>query len=629
MNRINNFKLILWLITGLVAAVAVARFMFGLGASTNLTDATPWGLWIGFDVMSGVALASGGFLITATVYIFKLDKFHGIVRPVVLTAFLGYIAVAVGLLFDLGLPWNIWHMIIYWNLHSPLFEVGWCVMLYLTVLALEFVPVPLEEFPRLGKIKNFLVKFRLPLVIAGIALSTLHQSSLGSLFLIMPERVHALWYSPLLPVLFFISAITLGLMMVTFESNLTAYLYQRKPETYLLGKLGKAARWVFIIYLVLRFGDLAVRGQLGGLGGGEWQVKMFWFELAIAAIIPTILLFISKVRNSLSGQWVIAVMGVTGVVLNRINVGGMIHIDRGTGFYLPAWTEITISAGVVSLAALAFFFMVEHFKIWEKRPADPQADPKMLPELGAVDDAWLGDPVIANRTKFSLVFILATAFGFALITHDMAKSKGVDPTPVQRSRGADTLWIDGNTDGYGVAFKHDFHINTLGEKVVSSDDTLSFSLNTEATCVKCHHMNLPRDVNSGCYACHTDMYKPTDAFKHDWHASPKGGNLNCLECHEKSKSRNKDNVDKCEKCHKDLIPAGATIDVKQYKAVSYAEAMHGLCIKCHAAKAGIVGRPDLQRCAVCHAEQRVFIDDMNIAKRYTSPVGKRVLLPKK
>ncbi|NQU04888.1 MAG: polysulfide reductase NrfD, partial [Calditrichaeota bacterium] len=206
MNRVRNFKMILWMITGLAAAAGAARYIFGLGAATNLTDATPWGLWIGFDVMSGVALAAGGFVITASVYIFKLDKFHEITRPAVLTAFLGYIAVAVGLLFDLGLPWNIWHMMIYWNLHSPLFEVGWCVMLYLTVLALEFIPVPLEEFPRLGAIRNFLVKFRLPLVIAGIALSTLHQSSLGSLFLIMPYQVHPLWYTPILPILFFISA---------------------------------------------------------------------------------------------------------------------------------------------------------------------------------------------------------------------------------------------------------------------------------------------------------------------------------------------------------------------------------------------------------------------------------------
>ena len=153
MNRVRKLKLALWALIGLAASVAAARFLFGLGASTNLTDANPWGVWVGFDVMGGVALAAGGFIVTATVYIFKLERFHSIVRPAVLTAFLGYLAVAVGLLFDLGLPWNIWHMIVYWNPHSPLFEVGWCVMLYLTVLALEFFPVPAEEFPRLASIR--------------------------------------------------------------------------------------------------------------------------------------------------------------------------------------------------------------------------------------------------------------------------------------------------------------------------------------------------------------------------------------------------------------------------------------------------------------------------------------------
>ena len=153
MNRVRKLKLALWALIGLAASVATARFVFGLGASTNLTDANPWGVWVGFDVMGGVALAAGGFIVTATVYIFKLENFHSVVRPAVLTAFLGYLAVAVGLLFDLGLPWNIWHMIVYWNPQSPLFEVGWCVMLYLTVLALEFFPVPAEEFPRLASIR--------------------------------------------------------------------------------------------------------------------------------------------------------------------------------------------------------------------------------------------------------------------------------------------------------------------------------------------------------------------------------------------------------------------------------------------------------------------------------------------
>ena len=231
-------KLVLWVVVAW-RSPSPRRASRSAWARPPTSRTHAWGLWVGFDVMGGVALAAGGFIVTAAVYIFRLERLHAIVRPAVLTAFLGYVAVAVGLLFDLGLPWNIWHMMVYWNPHSPLFEVGWCVMLYLTVLTLEFFPVPAEEFRALAKVPAVASKLRLPLVLLGIGLSTLHQSSLGSLFLIMPYRLHPLWYSPILPLLFLVSAIGLGMMMVMFESHLTAYLYRRKPETEVLASL----RW--------------------------------------------------------------------------------------------------------------------------------------------------------------------------------------------------------------------------------------------------------------------------------------------------------------------------------------------------------------------------------------------------
>ncbi len=390
MRRVRRFKMILWLITGLAAAVAGARFLFGLGVTTNLSDAVPWGIWIGFDVLSGVALAAGGFVVTATVYIFHLKRFRPFVRPAVLTAFLGYVAVAVGLLFDLGLPWNIWHMLIYWNPRSPLFEVGWCVMLYLTVLALEFFPVPAEDFSRLARIRRALLRIRLPLVITGIGLSTLHQSSLGSLFLLMPSYLHPLWYSPLLPVLFLVSAVGLGFTMVIFESHTTAYLYYRQPETRLLSTFAEASRWVLLGYAALRLADLAMRGQLHRAARAEWQVGWFWTEMTVTAFVPIALLSIPAARNTRAGQWTAASFAVAGVVLNRVNVGGLVHQNRGAVSYVPSWTELTISAGVVSLAILLFFYIVERFRVWEDRPADPEADPQALPEFDRVGMTWLG-----------------------------------------------------------------------------------------------------------------------------------------------------------------------------------------------------------------------------------------------
>ena len=635
MERVGRRKLILWMFVGLAAAVATARFLFGLGATTHLSDGTPWGLWVGFDVMGGVALAAGGFVVTATVYIFKLEKYHSIVRPAVLTAFLGYVAVVVGLFFDLGLPWHIWHMMIYWNPRSPLFEVGWCVMLYLTVLTLEFFPVAAEDVSALARVRRLLVRFRIPLVIMGIALSTLHQSSLGSLFLIMPYRLFPLWYSPILPVLFFVSAVGLGLMMVILESHFTAYLYRRKPETHLMNPLGAAARWVLILYLVLRFGDLAVRGQLHGLAGGEWQVKLFWFEIAVMLIIPLVLLSTPQFRKQTNWQWATAAIATSGIVLNRIDVGGLADLSRGNRLYLPEWTEIVVSLGIVAAATLVFLFMVEHFKVWEKRPADPDADPRKLPEFDKVGLTWLGTPVIAGRVKYSLAFVIAAGAGFLFLGNPRAASQGVEPTPVHRARGdvmylktglandqnrlgrpegseEGILYLDADLSGWGVTFYHQREIDRNGG---------------QKSCVLCHHMNMPRDKNSGCYECHRDMYLPTDSFRHDWHASPTGAKLACVECHARGYARTSAHVKPCVDCHKHLIPAGATIKIKTYVAPSYVDAMHQLCIDCHAKVALKENKPEVARCVECHKGKLNYADAQNLLYRRRGLAGRLVVLP--
>ncbi|HTQ57093.1 MAG TPA: Ni/Fe-hydrogenase cytochrome b subunit [Bryobacteraceae bacterium] len=592
MSRVRRLKLVLWILAGLATAVACSRFMFGLGSTTNLTDATPWGLWIGFDVMSGVALAAGGFIVTATVYVFRLEKFHAVVRPAVLTAFLGYAAVVVGLLFDLGLPWNIWHMIVFWNPHSALFEVGWCVMLYLTVLALEFFPVPAEEFGALARIRAFLLRFRFPLVLAGIGLSTLHQSSLGSLYLIMPYRLHPLWYTPLLPLMFLVSAIGLGLMMVIFESHFTAYLYRRQPETAVLERLAAAGRWVLILYLALRFGDLAARGRLPELIFGGWQAALFWVELGMMAVAPALIFSWPRLRASRPGQFMAAGLGITGVVLNRIDVGGLAHMTRGA-VYVPSWTEVALTAGIVAGAALAFLFFVEHFKVWEERPADPGADPVRLPELDRVGATWLGAPHVAARTVYSLAFIVATALGFALLTPHPAAGRGVERETAQRARGGDILRIDGNLNGFGTSFPHQKHIEMWGGK---------------ASCPRCHHLNLPRDQASGCYQCHRQMYTISDAFGHDWHAAPDGGKLSCGECHPRGQARAAATAKPCAKCHRDLVPASAIYKVASYDARGYVDAMHQLCVGCHRQEAPKRGKPDMARCAWCHKDVRGFVD---------------------
>ncbi|MFC2150579.1 cytochrome c3 family protein [Calditrichota bacterium] len=363
---------------------------------------------------------------------------------------------------------------------------------------------------------------------------------------------------------------------------------------------------------------------------------MFWIELSVAAVIPTLLLFSSNIRRSAAGLMTVSIMSVSGIVLNRINVGGLTHIIRGDTVYLPAWTEVAITTAVIAGAALVFLYMVERFNIWELRPVDPEKNPKWLPAFHPVDNSWLGEPAIASRTKYSLGFIIAAAMGFALISGEPASSRGVERTPVQKARGGqDMLWIDGNFDGYGVRFDHRKHTIVNG---------------CSESCVKCHHMNLPRDVNSGCYNCHQDMYLSTDAFKHEWHASSSGANLSCSECHSDS-PRGSESAKSCDKCHKDLIPPNSVIEVKQYGAICYTEAMHTLCVGCHtqvAVKDSVVNdscdyddhldmantnnltesdRKNLPRCATCHREQIGTVDDPELASHRAEMISKRQVLP--
>jgi Ni/Fe-hydrogenase subunit HybB-like protein len=615
MDRVHVAKTILWTITGLAAAVAITRYFFGLGVTTNLTDATPWGFWIGFDVMGGVALAGGGFVITAIVYMIKREEFHPIVKPAVLTAFLGYLAVIVSLLVDLGLPWNIWHMLIYWNLHSPLFEVGWCVMLYTTVLALEFSPVPLEKASRYARIRNFLMKFRFPLVLLGIMLSTLHQSSLGSLFLIMPFKLPELWYTGMLPVLFFISAVALGLGMVSLESLVSTYLYRRKPETKLIAKLGKAAVWVLVVYFVVRMGDLLAAGEFTDMFNGRWESNLFLLELLISVILPVVIFSVPTLRNRAGWQFVGSLLIVVGIVFNRLNVGGLTMLRATGDTYVPSWMELTVSAGVVSGAILVFFFVLEKFNIWERPPKDPEDAPDAPPQFDRSTQVWLGAPAVAGRTKYSLAFILALAAGFALIPGKDLSSVGIEQVPAQQARGGDTLWVAGNRDGYGVAFKHEFHVSKLGEK---------------ESCVLCHHMNMPQDKQSGCYHCHRNMYDTSDAARHEWHGSPSGANIACMDCHTPGKERTAESAKTCNQCHRDLFPPGSTINVVQYSAPSYVDAMHGLCVDCHEKTAGDTPtRPDLALCTTCHETSAPQYMQAEFESGRLRPQYNRVLLPGK
>ena len=366
---------------------AVVRFTRGLGAATNLSDLFPWGLWIGFDVLCGVMLAAGGFLLTAIVHLFNLKKFKPIIRPTLLTAFLGYVLVVVALLFDLGRPYRIWHPLVMWNPHSVMFEVAWCVMLYTAVLALEFAPIAFKGLrsTRSARIRHAVA---IPLVIAGVILSTLHQSSLGSLYLIVPDKLHPLWYSPLLPVFFFISAVAVGLAMIIFESWMSAKSFNKQLELPLLQSLGRVLLVVLGVYAVMRFEDLLNRGVLPMLLHPSYETDLFYMEVVIGLLLPVALLLTPRIRETAGGLYLCSVLVLLGFVTNRLNVSitGMEAAARVR--YIPKWTELAVTASIVAAGFAIFALAVKYLPIFPeaaKGEALPPAPPVPVGEerLGA------------------------------------------------------------------------------------------------------------------------------------------------------------------------------------------------------------------------------------------------------
>jgi len=350
------------LVAGLYATYL--RVMYGLGGSTNLSDKFPWGIWIGFDVMCGVGLAAGGFTLVAMVHIFNIEKYKPVLRPAVLTAFLGYVLVVVGLLYDLGRPDRLWHPLVMWNPHSVMFEVAWCVTLYTTVLFLEFLPMVFERFGWHRPLE-WIHRISVPLMILGVLLSTLHQSSLGSLFLIVPSKLYPLWYSPILPLLFYISAIAVGLAMTIFESWHSSRAFGRALELPLLASMARVLAVILSVYLWIRFLDLSHRHAFGLLTQNRIETWLFALEIALMAV-PMALLYQASVRVRPGALYACAVMVVFGFITNRLNVGTT-GLEAGSGtHYVPKWTEIAVTLSIVATGFTVFRLIAHYFPVFEK-----------------------------------------------------------------------------------------------------------------------------------------------------------------------------------------------------------------------------------------------------------------------
>ncbi len=366
--------LLLVLVLGTGTGIILLRFVYGIGAVTNLSDQFPWGLWISFDVMSGVALAAGAFVIAATVHIFRIERFEPLVRPAILTGLLGYLLVVAGLVVDLGRPYNVWRPLVHWQHYSVLWEVGVCVATYTTVLLIEFLPVVLERLNTIKAITKrlptvllyrLLKKISIGFVILGVVLSTLHQSSLGSLWVLLPEKLSPLWYSLYLPVFFWISAVAVGLAMTIVESTLSSKAFKRGLEIDLLADLAKAASVVLFIYLVARGADLIARGAWPLLFEPNLQAIAFWAEVGLGVLVPAIIFAIKPLRHKPVVLFGGALMVVLfGVVLNRLNVG-IVSLWPYTGHvYFPSWMEIVVTITLVSFGVIAFGLAVRYLPVF-------------------------------------------------------------------------------------------------------------------------------------------------------------------------------------------------------------------------------------------------------------------------
>jgi len=365
---------VLLVIFGLAAALIVWRLFAGLGAATALSDGYPWGLWIAFDVVTGTALACGGYAMAILVYIRNKGKYHPLVRSAILTSALGYTMAGISVVLDLGRPWEVWKVPLFfwsWNLNSALLEVALCIMAYVVVLWIELSPAFLERWKagpegRLqrfsAKVLPFLEKYLIWIISLGMLLPTMHQSSLGSLILLTGPKLHPLWQTPLLPLLFLVSCIAMGYAAVVFESSLSTIFFRRRPETEMLAGLSGAMLPVLAAFLLLRIGDLVFRGQIQQAFVANRYAVSFWVEIALMAA-PLFLLASRQARRAPGNLFRAAMLMMLAGGLYRFNTYLVAYRPGDDVHYFPSVPEFVITVGLVALEIMAYIVIVKMFPI--------------------------------------------------------------------------------------------------------------------------------------------------------------------------------------------------------------------------------------------------------------------------
>jgi Ni/Fe-hydrogenase subunit HybB-like protein len=362
-SLVNAVTLTCFVLIALMAAILMVRFLFGLGAVTGLNDGYPWGIWVVVDVVIGSAFACGGFSVAMLVYIFNKGEYHPLVRPALLASLFGYTLAAAGVIFDLGRWWNVWNM--FWpgsiNPNSVMFEVAVCITLYVIVMWIEFSPTFLEQMGKdearrkVGRVMFFVIAL-------GTVLPMMHQSSLGTLLVVMGVQIHPLWQTPVLPLLYLLTAITMGYAVVLFESCLTSSAYRRKLETHMLTPLAKVMLGFLAVFLVVRVGDIVVRGALGKAFVPSVEALMFWLEMA-CFIAPLVLIGAESNRRNPARLFLAGVLLMLGGSLMRLN-GYLIGYETGDGFsYFPTLAEVLVTAGMFAVEVLGYIIITRRFPV--------------------------------------------------------------------------------------------------------------------------------------------------------------------------------------------------------------------------------------------------------------------------
>ncbi|MCP4600461.1 MAG: hypothetical protein GY847_08005 [Proteobacteria bacterium] len=607
--QIRTVKTLLWFLFGAGLAVIILRIIHGPGSVVALTDLIPWGLWKGGGVVALVPIGGAGFTLAAFVYIFHWERYKPLAIGAVLLGLMCYSSVAAGLTFDIGIWWRIVFPVAFWQFHSTLFEIAWCIMLYLGILVLEFSHVIAEKF-EFEKAKRLLHKFGIVFVIAGIALSTLHQSSLGTLFLATPYRLHPLWHTDFLPVFFFITAVGLGCLTISWAAVIVHKLYNAEQPMDAISGLGRISSFVLWFYAIVKFAEIAIAGEAVLLVEASWDTFNFWLEILLSALIPAALLLKKSYRESPQAIFWISTTAILGVSLNRVNVAGLATVSSTQYFYLPAWTEWTVTIGILAGAALVFLFCVERFSIFQSidQSRVQTAYAPGAPDRSMWKTVFFHNPRSEIRV-YSASFILSAGIAVGFAPEDSifgvhpAQTPVDEPRIVQLEENADSvLMIDGNRDGNYVLFDHEMHISKQGGR--------------DSSCVKCHHMTKPYEKVSKCAGCHSDMYLPVDIFNHEKHVEQMDGNLSCSKCHTNPEElKLRENTKPCDECHKNMRPQGTLVQISKDRqttlAAGYMDAMHGLCTDCHEKEKDKLEETNenFARCTNCHRDSPRLDDE--------------------